>query len=67
MTSLKNAARVELLSIARTPSNSRNVDHAKAYLGLHGIGCAGRVVEQGERSIADALLEAAAGFRRETR
>ncbi len=44
-----------------SPGEGRGIDDARDYLALHGVGCSERVVEPGNRSIADALLDAAKG------
>ncbi|MBV9331391.1 MAG: universal stress protein [Alphaproteobacteria bacterium] len=56
---LKQAAAVEILTVRRANTEPESADQLCAYLSLHGISATSKIVEGGERPIADVLLKAA--------
>jgi nucleotide-binding universal stress UspA family protein len=56
---LEKAQSIEILSVQHKPSNDMSIDDARDYLALHGLGCTERLIEPGNRAIADVLLDAA--------
>lgn len=58
---LATADGVEIMSIQRAPAHETGFHELHDYLALHGIATHERTVEQGERSVGEALLDGAAG------
>ncbi len=56
---LAKAEAIEILSVRHLASPERGSDEVGAYLGMHGLGCSQRLIEQGQGNVADILLEAA--------
>jgi len=57
---LTRAQEVELIAVEDTPLDTRSLDDAVEYLALHGVSARSHIISRGERSAAEALLDAAA-------
>jgi nucleotide-binding universal stress UspA family protein len=56
---LKRADHVELFTVRRADSDPAVCGEVRAYLALHGIACGERILEAGQRSMGEAVLDAA--------
>lgn len=56
---LAAAGSVEILTVQQAPLDAKRLDEAVEYLALHGISATPRAIEKGERTAAEALLDAA--------
>ncbi len=56
---LKKAEKIEILSVQDTPGPVRGMKEVEVYLELHGLVCTQRVLQRGERDVAEVLIEAA--------
>jgi len=57
---LEKAEAIEILTVQNGARQGRDADSVAAYLALHGLASSRRVLERGERSVAEVLLETAA-------
>ena len=57
---LSRADEVELIAVQDAPLDTKSLDAAVEYLALHNISAKSRIVDRGERSAGEALLDAAA-------
>ena len=58
---LEKAETIEILTVQNGFHLGRGAESVAAYLALHGLSCTQRVLARGERSVAEVLLETAAG------
>jgi nucleotide-binding universal stress UspA family protein len=54
------AEQVELIAVQERPLDTASLDEAVEYLALHGVSAKTHILEKGERSAGEALLDAAA-------
>lgn len=57
---LRRAESVELFTVKRGEETASPCDQVREYLGLHGVVCAERMIDPGQRSLGEAVLDAAA-------
>jgi len=56
---LARAEAIELLTIRKPNAECESCDEARDYLAMHGLSCTERMIEAGNRSVGEVLLEAA--------